>query len=53
MKKAINLDLRLAFFTFMLVVKMGVLWEILEFAMNQNFGMIIYKHGIVDTIWGF
>jgi hypothetical protein len=53
MKKEINHDLRLAFFTFMFVVEMDVLLEIFEFAMNQYFGMIVYKHEIVDTMLDF
>ena len=53
MKKEINHDLRLAFFIFMFVVEMDVLLEIFEFAMNQYFGMIIYKHDIVDTMQDF
>jgi hypothetical protein len=37
----------------MFVVEMGMLLKIFEFAMNQYFGMIIYKHEIVDTMQDF
>ncbi|HJP37494.1 MAG TPA: hypothetical protein QF901_16075 [Gammaproteobacteria bacterium] len=40
-----------ALFAFLFAVGMGVLWEIVEFAMDQTFGTNMQKSGLVDTMW--
>lgn len=51
-----NIDLHMkpsfvALFAFMFSVGVGALWEILEFAMDQTFGLNMQKSGLVDTMW--
>jgi hypothetical protein len=47
----------IAFFAFTFAVACGALWEIFEFAMDQNFGMQMQKpsendpSGLTDTMW--
>ncbi len=43
----------IAFFAFCFAVMIGVIWEIFEFAMDQNFGLNMQKSGLVDTMWDF
>ena len=53
-KKDIDLDLQpkfVALFAFMFAMGMGALWEIVEFAMDQLFGLNMQKSGLVDTMW--
>jgi hypothetical protein len=38
-------------FAFSFAVMIGALWEIFEFAMDQNFGLHMQKSGLVDTMW--
>jgi len=40
-----------ALFAFMFSLGMGVLWEILEFSIDQTFGTTMQKSGLVDTMW--
>ncbi len=50
----VDLDLNpnfIALFAFMFAVGIGVLWEIIEFAADQLFGMNMQKSGLVDTMW--
>ena len=32
-------------------IAIGVVWEIFEFTMDQNFGTNMQKNGLVDTMW--
>lgn len=47
----------IALFAFMFAVSLGTLWEIFEFAMDQNFGLTMQKpmlgdpSGLTDTMW--
>jgi uncharacterized membrane protein YjdF len=41
----------IAFFGFCFAMTVGALWEIFEFAMDQNFGLNMQKSGLVDTMW--
>ncbi len=39
-----------AFFAFCFAMAIGALWEILEFAMDQTFGLNMQKSGLMDTM---
>ena len=41
----------IAALTFSFAVTFGVIWEIFEFAMDQNFGTNMQKNGLSDTMW--
>lgn len=41
----------IAFFGFCFAMTVGAVWEIFEFAMDQNFGLNMQKSGLVDTMW--
>jgi uncharacterized membrane protein YjdF len=41
----------IAFFGFCFAIAVGALWEIFEFAMDQNFGLNMQKNGLHDTMW--
>ncbi len=41
----------MAFFAFCFAMTIGAVWEIFEFAMDQNFGLAMQKTGLVDTMW--
>ena len=41
----------LAIFSFAFAVAIGALWEIIEFALDQVFGLTLQKSGLVDTMW--
>lgn len=41
----------LAVLSFACAVCIGALWEIFEFAMDQNFGLNMQKSGLIDTMW--
>ncbi len=40
----------IATITFALAVSLGTIWEIFEFLMDWNFGLIMQKSGLVDTM---
>lgn len=40
-----------ALFAFMFALGLGTLWEILEFVLDQAFGLNMQKSGLVDTMW--
>ncbi|MDH3263088.1 MAG: hypothetical protein OEM24_03730 [Paracoccaceae bacterium] len=41
----------IAFFAFCFAMTIGVLWELLEFVMDRNFGLNMQKSGLIDTMW--
>lgn len=41
----------IAFITFSCAVAVGVTWEILEYSMDQIFGLNMQKSGLRDTMW--
>lgn len=41
----------IAFFSFTFAMAIGAVWEILEFAMDQIFGLNMQKSGLVDTMY--
>lgn len=41
----------IAFFGFCFAMTVGTLWEIFEYAMDQNFGLNMQKSGLQDTMW--
>ncbi|MCX7644208.1 MAG: hypothetical protein N2Z62_02790 [Rhodobacteraceae bacterium] len=41
----------IAFFGFCFAMTVGAVWEIFEFAMDQNFGLNMQKSGLMDTMW--
>lgn len=41
----------IAFFAFCFAMTIGVLWELLEFTMDRNFGLRMQKSGLIDTMW--
>lgn len=40
-----------AFFAFCFAMTVGAIWEIFEYAMDQNFGLNMQKSGLDDTMW--
>ncbi|MFT4564015.1 MAG: hypothetical protein ACI9BW_003777 [Gammaproteobacteria bacterium] len=40
-----------ALFAFAFALAIGVIWEIMEFAIDQTFGTNMQKSGLVDTMW--
>ncbi len=41
----------IAIFSFCFAVAIGALWEIVEFFMDEAFGLNMQKSGLVDTMW--
>lgn len=41
----------ISFFAFCFAMMIGSVWEIFEFAMDQNFGLNMQKSGLDDTMW--
>ena len=41
----------LAIFSFAFAVAIGAIWEIIEFSLDQTFGLNLQKSGLVDTMW--
>ena len=41
----------IAFFAFCFAMTIGVLWELLEFTLDRNFGLNMQKSGLIDTMW--
>ena len=40
-----------ALFAFAFALSTGVIWEIMEFAVDQTFGTNMQKSGLIDTMW--
>ncbi len=53
-KEDVDLDLNpnfVALFAFMFAMGIGAIWEIVEFSMDQIFGLNMQKSGLLDTMW--